>query len=201
MNGEPTSSNLPAHYIPARPTTYNGVKMRSRLEAAYAEQFDAFGWSWEYEPGCFSSYSGQYLPDFRLVLNELSPEAFTYVEVKPHITVEQAATEVGKMTHWWSTIKASEPEAAAFVLMFGAEAGVEIRWLGLIDEWSTPLYVCPMTYGIHAPRVSICSDPSLVSFCSKPTGVPVPVQSLYADRFFTPIHGTEDIFGLRTNGC
>lgn len=64
-----------------RPTVYNGITMRSRLEAAWAEQFDAFGWGWEYEPICVASKAGQYLPDFRLQI----PGALgdVYVEVKP----------------------------------------------------------------------------------------------------------------------
>lgn len=48
----------------ARPTTYKGINMRSRLEAAYAQHLDAFHESWEYEGRAFANESGQYLPDF-----------------------------------------------------------------------------------------------------------------------------------------
>lgn len=64
-----------------RPTTYRGVHMRSRLEAAWAEQFDALAWTWTYEPQCFASALGQYLPDFKLSIPHLSDDIF--VEVKP----------------------------------------------------------------------------------------------------------------------
>ncbi len=49
-----------------RPTTYNGIEMRSRLEAGYAAWLDQWGFNWEYEPRAFASDAGQYLPDFRL---------------------------------------------------------------------------------------------------------------------------------------
>lgn len=63
--------------IKARPTTYKGIKMRSRLEADYAAYLDNRGVTWEYEPACFASESGQWLPDFRLDCNGL------LIEVKP----------------------------------------------------------------------------------------------------------------------
>lgn len=72
--------------IPPRPTTYKGIKMRSRLEAGYAQWLDLAELKWEYEPQCFASEKGQYLPDF--VIHDLSvswePAPITaYVEVKP----------------------------------------------------------------------------------------------------------------------
>ena len=33
-----------------RPVMYQGLRMRSRLEATWAAFFDACGWRWEYEP-------------------------------------------------------------------------------------------------------------------------------------------------------
>lgn len=65
-----------ARPIQARPTTYNGVTMRSRLEATAAAQYDAAGIPWRYETGAFGSGEQQYLPDFLLGNN-------VYVEVKP----------------------------------------------------------------------------------------------------------------------
>ena len=51
-------------HIPARPTTYKGIQMRSRLEADYAAYLDRRDCTWEYEPVCFASDEGQWLPDF-----------------------------------------------------------------------------------------------------------------------------------------
>ena len=38
------------HAFASRPTLYNGVQFRSRLEAQWACFFDQANWKWEYEP-------------------------------------------------------------------------------------------------------------------------------------------------------
>ncbi len=60
--------------IIAKPTLYQGVRFRSRLEARWAVFFDALGLAWTYEP-IIEGVNG-YLPDF-----QIGPLAF--VEVKP----------------------------------------------------------------------------------------------------------------------
>jgi hypothetical protein len=60
----------------AIPTTYNGIRFRSRLEAKWAFMFDEFGWPYEYEPIDLNGY----IPDFILKLKEP-----VLVEVKPII--------------------------------------------------------------------------------------------------------------------
>jgi hypothetical protein len=59
----------------AIPTTYNGVNMRSRLEARWAAFFDVVGWRWEYEP----PERGGWIPDFLLI----GAKQTVAVEVKP----------------------------------------------------------------------------------------------------------------------
>jgi hypothetical protein len=66
--------------IPARPTLYNGIRMRSRLEADFAGHLDRRGHEWSYEPECFASASGQWLPDFHATA---PGGAGRYIEVKP----------------------------------------------------------------------------------------------------------------------
>jgi hypothetical protein len=61
--------------IPGIPTTYRGVRFRSRLEARWATLFDSFRWPWEYEPIDCSGY----IPDFII---RFGP-APLLVEVKP----------------------------------------------------------------------------------------------------------------------
>ncbi len=61
--------------MPAIPTRYQGVNMRSRLEARWAAMFDLFGWDWEYEPLDLHGY----IPDFVVHL----PATTLLVEVKP----------------------------------------------------------------------------------------------------------------------
>lgn len=80
----------PRHPLTARPTVYNGIQMRSRLEARYAAWLDYYGMAWTYEPHCFASANGQYLPDFKI---EGAPYAIdreprtVYVEVKPTLEI------------------------------------------------------------------------------------------------------------------
>jgi hypothetical protein len=63
--------------IEAKPTFYNGVQFRSRLEAKWAAYFDLEGWKWWYEPIDLGNWS----PDFLIKL-EPSDDG-CYIEVKP----------------------------------------------------------------------------------------------------------------------
>lgn len=63
--------------IPATPTTYRGVSMRSRLEAGWAATLDRLGIIWAYEGELLRLASGElYLPDLWL------PQLRTIIEVK-----------------------------------------------------------------------------------------------------------------------
>jgi hypothetical protein len=94
----------------ARPTLYKGVQMRSRLEAQFAACLDSTHSTWQYEPMCFASEAGQYLPDFAVdILGER-----IYVEVKP--TEDQAKCARSRM----EIIRASEPRAHLVVVWPGA---------------------------------------------------------------------------------
>jgi hypothetical protein len=63
--------------IPAIPTTYNGINMRSRLEARWAHLFDQFGWQWHYEPLEFDGW----IPDFVIDGHNSTP---LVIDVKPY---------------------------------------------------------------------------------------------------------------------
>lgn len=89
----------------ARPTTYRGIRMRSRLEALYAASIDGLPAAWAYEPQCFANQAGQYLPDFVLRWTLNDPWDVEYVEIKP--TRQAAETAVERMR----IILDSEPEA------------------------------------------------------------------------------------------
>lgn len=70
----------------ARATTYNGIEMRSRLEAGFAAWLDSKGCDWTYEPRCYASPAGQYLPDFEVSavwLPGLSAPMRGLIECKP----------------------------------------------------------------------------------------------------------------------
>ncbi len=62
--------------IKSIPTTYDGVKFKSKLEAAYATIFNAAEIEWEYENQGFDLEGIWYLPDFWL------PGIRTFFEVK-----------------------------------------------------------------------------------------------------------------------
>lgn len=88
----------------ARPTIYNGIQMRSRLEARVAAMLDESGAVWEYEPTAFASGRAQYLPDFRLP-DPFSTGVNVYIEVKPRVEDVFSALTAMQVIH------KSEPQA------------------------------------------------------------------------------------------
>lgn len=92
----------------ARPTTYQSVQMRSRLEAGFAQWLDKHNVRWTYEPRAFASEKGQYLPDFRLDdFYVLGNATTTYVEIKPDFTIDVHQELIRRMPIIWE----SEPDA------------------------------------------------------------------------------------------
>lgn len=73
----------------ALPTTYQGVRFRSRLEARWAVFFDFINVKWSYEPHLFDLSERRYLPDFHLTWLKHRPEQAderrsVWYEVKPN---------------------------------------------------------------------------------------------------------------------
>lgn len=79
--------------IPAKPTTYKGINMRSRLEARWAAMFDMLGWSWEYEPEIGQAY----IPDFLLHGKD---GVRVYVEIKPEGIWNAERGDIIKKASW-----------------------------------------------------------------------------------------------------
>lgn len=77
--------------IPSIPTLYQGIRMRSRLEARWAAMFGKLGWQWHYEPIELNFY----IPDF-LVTSGLSM-GDTVVECKPFLPSERT-TQTATLT-------------------------------------------------------------------------------------------------------
>lgn len=98
--------------LTARPTIYNGIQMRSRLEATVASNFERWGYDWRYEYRAFASPDGQYLPDFELWIDN---RLRTVVEVKGEM-VDRPAEVFRRMEIVWR----SEPNA--YLLLIEAEA-------------------------------------------------------------------------------
>lgn len=111
---------MSAPTLKARRTLYRGVAMRSRLEAHWAQRLDALGATWSYEPQCFADESGQYLPDFKVVL---PTGTALYIECKGTWPDEQIPELQRRMEIVWS----SEP--ALLMLAVGASV-----WFGTIDN-------------------------------------------------------------------
>lgn len=78
---------MTAPVIRARPVTYRGIEMRSRLEGYFAAWLDSQpGVTWQYEQKCFAGPPGQWLMDFAVTHGAVHPkeEPWTeYAEVKP----------------------------------------------------------------------------------------------------------------------
>lgn len=106
--------------LAARPTTYNGIAMRSRLEARFAAFLDRAGFAWEYEPRAFASERGQYLPDFRVISADGGRDL--YVEVKG---AEPSDDEAARLMRRMEIIFASLPEVSLGVVV-GERAQYEI---------------------------------------------------------------------------
>lgn len=94
-----------ADELQARPTTYAGIRMRSRLEARFAAFLDRVGLPWEYEPRAFASRRGQYLPDF--LVRHAGTLGDVYVEVKGRAP-DNPFEILDRMTIIWD----SEPSAS-----------------------------------------------------------------------------------------
>lgn len=73
------------------PTTYKGVRFRSRLEAHYAAFFDSIGWPWQYEPLDLH----RTIPDF--VITFAAP---LLVEVKPSVDSYEIAQYKLEQSGW-----------------------------------------------------------------------------------------------------
>lgn len=126
--------------LKARPTTYLGIKMRSRLEAHVAATLDELGIPWKYEPECFASRGGQYLPDF-----QLWPEtASWYLEAKPP-SLHEDNSELLAACQRMEIIRASKPESTLVLWMYdqaleswGSLVTRAPSWEGWRDAWAKP---------------------------------------------------------------
>lgn len=115
----------------ARPTTYKGIAMRSRLEARFAAYLDAPwqlpGLRWQYEPRAFGSERGQYLPDFQVWSPDDPLGAPYYLEVKP--TLAQATEIRDRMAIIWD----SAPDAV--LCIYAHDEGLLLCALGESRRW------------------------------------------------------------------
>lgn len=90
--------------VPAIPTTYRGVRMRSKLEARSARALDQLRIPWAYEPRVF----GRYLPDFQLWPGAPRP---WFLEIKPPSVFSVDGADLRKALGKMRRIRAHHPDA------------------------------------------------------------------------------------------
>lgn len=138
-----------ARNIRPRPTTYAGIKMRSRLEADYAQWLDQHGVKWEYEPTCFAGPAGQWLPDFK----DVDGRTTEYTEVKPREvyderTHDDAWVALSEIMRRMEVAWLSEPDALLSLVLWeyrGKGFTVFRAWLDTGWEVSlTPVLSVPV---------------------------------------------------------
>lgn len=133
----------------ARPTTYKGAKMRSRLEAGFAAWLDEWRFYWEYEPQAFGGSRGQYLPDFRLTnvrCSWLELPAEVFVEVKRAKWHEDSVDAFEKLFRSMATIWESLPDAV--LLLASPERTEDLAEVGLLDLSASPVDRDPFPWSV-----------------------------------------------------
>ena len=96
-----------------RPTEYDGMRFRSRLEADYARALDMSGQAWEYEPCTFRAGPGRvWVPDF--LVNG------TYTELKNQdLSADETAAQLRRI----AVAFAAEPGAVVRLVVWRAGEG------------------------------------------------------------------------------
>jgi len=124
-----------------RPTTYNGIAMRSRLEARVAAWLDSLGLRWTYEPQAFGAPEGQYLPDFEIdTSNARHLAQRMFLEVKGAVELEEYFELQRRIA---AIVTASDPRA--FIILADEsmlQAGlVSVYNLPLIGQWGEMYFI------------------------------------------------------------
>lgn len=111
------------------PVTFDGVKMRSTLEADFARHLEKMGCRWAYEPRVFGPRGEGYLPDFRI--RRAGPSC--YIEVKP--TLAEVPEAQRRMEVIWDT----EPDAVLLVACAeGSTFSAAVKgepWESFVELW------------------------------------------------------------------
>ena len=114
------------------PTTYNGIKFRSRLEARWAVFFDQVGIKYLYEYEGFELENKEwYLPDFYL------PEYGIYCEVKPNITeVNQNINTFNEFAkgRYWLLLLVGTPNVNTTYLFGDKEITIVVPFVNIVVE-------------------------------------------------------------------
>lgn len=127
----------------AIPTEYRGVRLRSRFEAQAAYMFDAFGWTWKYEPRSYMLPGGvTYTPDFYLPEQRAVVECRGYDSERGDAQIEAFGTVVqegqaapdGNSILRYMTLKADDVRVYRIRHTEYAEAGLVV-WCAVCAGW------------------------------------------------------------------
>lgn len=134
-----------------RPTVYKGVRMRSRLEAGFAQWLNSVQREWAYEPQAFTASDGwQYLPDFRTKFQFQDSLTTVYIEVKP---ATWAPSETGRPHELAARAQAAIGESEDHALFMMAIEGHGPFWRS-IPEPDHPQY--PSLRSVDVLMVGCC---------------------------------------------
>lgn len=121
--------------LQARPTTYRGIPMRSRLEARFARYLDVTGADWKYEPRAYADATGDYLPDFEVT----ERRHHVFIELKREMDPEliENADVLARAMQRMEVILESEPDASLMVVT-GDKALLrdDGRWQAIDYPWT-----------------------------------------------------------------
>lgn len=101
----------------ARPTVYNGIRFRSRLEARLAERMDGLGMPWTYETLTISTPWGGYIPDFLI-------DRAVILEAKPFPEERDPRWKVAANAVRWDSKYKSFSPASNFTFMMVSPLGI-----------------------------------------------------------------------------
>jgi len=148
----------------ARPTIYKGIRMRSRLEAAFAQYLDDRDLSWEYEPVAFAGHGMQYLPDFKVrgwqpfsdgiwrrKASEWDGDVDWYIEIKPQPDYPSAYDQ---RMHEMHTISVSERDAALEIVTSNDYFNFSTHW-GCYGGWVCEEVCYPMEASYSRWRLGV----------------------------------------------
>lgn len=121
------------------PTTYAGVRFRSRLEARWAAFFDLCQWSWEYEPVELAGWAPDFLVTIPCGHSDCQPTHRLYVEVKPYLEIGEfhdhpawsMMTGLAVIYDPAPAVFGNSPVVSHFELMHGGGGGIYsvMSWL------------------------------------------------------------------------
>ncbi len=138
--------------IENKPTTYNGTRFRSRLEARWAAFFDLLKWDWTYEPLDLGGWS----PDFLI----RGAKDMVYVEVKPITDIDENVMMKMSVNVWPYCRDDSQKRLELLLLgvgLFREDGNLCLGWIG------EPLD------GEHYPVVSLAQfreSDGVIGYCS-----------------------------------